>query len=125
MLASDSARLLEGRGIDGAYHRFRISQSPVQDRQNLVAPAPERLRLVAQGLHLLRRKLPPLQIAHQTVGAPGNVHDMEARRAEAVRRVPKLLRRQAFGELRQILARLLKCIENGADERMNAGDGPA
>jgi len=120
LVASDASRVLERRRVDRPHDRLGVPQRRVQNRQRFLARAAERMLLIAQRLHLRFRKLPLLEIAHEPVRAPGDVHDMESRGSEAVRRRPKLFRREAVGVLRQILTRLLERVEDGSDERMDA-----
>jgi len=123
-LASDFARVGQGRWVDASDYGFRFAEDAIQVGQERVAVC-ARFVFGCAGSELFRGQLAALQVRHEALDASGDVPQVKADRSQAVRRCPYLLAGQAFGVMRQIFARLLKCIEYGRSERMDAFNGPA
>ena len=98
-LAADFARFGERRGIECAHDRFGARERRIQSREKLVASR-ARSFLGAKRCHLLFRKLLGFDVRHQAFGAAADVADVEAGRAEIVRRGPGVFGGEAFGIFR-------------------------
>ena len=70
-------------------------------------------------------KLFALEIGHEAIGAAGNVAQMKADRAEAVRGGPDLAVGEALGPLGEVLAGHLKGVEKRREEWVHSRDGAA
>src|SRR5581483_9470339 len=121
-LAAYGARLRERRGVDSANDALGVGEGAVEEREELVAGNAEGALLVVELAELVGGERAALQIGEEAAGAAGDVADVEADGAEAMRSGPKLNGREPLGVLREVFARVLERIEDRRDEGTDTGD---
>ena len=114
------------RRVAGSSARTTVSASSKAastSASNSSRPAPAGSCSALQGRKLSGVQRLSLQIAHQAPGAAGDVAHVESDGAQAIRRGPKLPGGEPFGPAAQIFPRLLKGVQHGRKEWVDAGDG--
>src|ERR1039457_7544733 len=76
-------------------------------------------------LHLLRVEVTSLEVGHQASGAAHNVKNMETHGAQPVGIGPKLVAGDPLRISGQVLAHVLKGVENRRDQGIYSGDRAA
>ena len=116
--AAHFARIGESGRMDAADHLPGTAERAVEIRQQF-AETGARLHLRGERSQLSFVQPAPFEIGRETIQAARHVADVKTERREAVRPRPDLRGGQPRGVRRQVLARLLKCVKRGREQRID------